>query len=151
MQLLHGASCLDDAEGNRSYKIGTCRSQWRLMREVPITFIPTPHQVDALLHFRPLLDPASEACQTHLGEFLETAYANDFVLDFDWSAWITEHKRYEDLEGVSSAPLEDVVRLFTVHLRQDRFCGGHLSWALSSGYLFALLNRLQQLRKEGVC
>lgn len=121
------------------------------MREAPTTFIPTPQQVDALLRFLPLLDPANEARHAHLGEFLETAYANDFVVDFDWPEWIREHKHYEDLDAVPTAPLEDVVRLFTVHLRQDRFCGGHLSWALSSGHLYALLIRLQQLRKEGAC
>ena len=37
-------------------------------------------------------------------------------------------------------------KLFTTHVRKERFCDGHLAEILRSGHLAQLLRRLQEIR-----
>lgn len=72
-----------------------------------------------------------------------------FVVAFDLPAWRAEAERYrDDPEALARAPLVDVCRLITMHLRTDRFVGGHFASAVASGQIAALLRRLRALRDE---
>jgi len=79
--------------------------------------------------------------------FTKACYENGFVQpSFDWAAWAREARRYmADPALVASARLETCIKLITAHLRNERFCDGHLHSVFESGHLTAILRRLNQL------
>ena len=59
--------------------------------------------------------------------FHKCAYEYGWVLsDFDWTAWDEGRRFVDDPQALESASLEDIERFLTAHLRQERFCEGHL-------------------------
>jgi len=80
--------------------------------------------------------------------FLDAVYAHGFVRPFDWSSWGAQARAFfDDPERLSRADLCDVVRLLTYHVRQDRFCDGHLSEMIRCGHVAAILRRLARIRE----
>jgi hypothetical protein len=79
--------------------------------------------------------------------FTKACYENGFVQpSFDWPAWAREARRYmADPALVASARLETCIKLITAHLRNERFCDGHLHSVFESGHLTTILRRLNQL------
>lgn len=67
------------------------------------------------------------------------------LLAFDWSSWRNEAERFFVPEVVREASLDDVRRLLTLHVRQERFVEGHLAEMIARGHISALLRRLQTL------
>jgi hypothetical protein len=67
------------------------------------------------------------------------------VRGFDWPSWREEAMRFEDPEVIRTASLDDVRRLFTMHVRQDRFFGGYFADVTNRGHISALLRRLVEL------
>jgi hypothetical protein len=49
---------------------------------------------------------------------------------------------------MSKAPLEVVVKLFTLHVRADRFNEGNLAHALDQGWIAQLLRSLKDFDQE---
>jgi hypothetical protein len=79
-------------------------------------------------------------------EFMKACYENGFVQSFDWPAWGREARRYMgDRALVRSARLATCIKLITAHLRDERFCDGHLQDVLMSGHITGILRRLEQL------
>ncbi|HEY5071510.1 MAG TPA: DUF6508 domain-containing protein [Caulobacteraceae bacterium] len=81
--------------------------------------------------------------------FVETAYAHAWVLKgFDWAAWAqsAEAKALRDDEtAVRSATPEQLARLLTVCIRQDRFVDGALMDAFDSGLIPRIVQRAAAL------
>ena len=84
--------------------------------------------------------------------FLEVAYRDDWVRpDFDWMAWeeTPEAVRLRDDRGaLQQATVLDLARFLTVVIRSERFDEGALAEALESGLVTAVLQRIEQLRRE---
>lgn len=75
-------------------------------------------------------------------------YENNFVQSFDWGAWQPEaDKIFRDPELLQNADLETCCKLITLHVRQDRFSGGHFGVMVENGHIAAILRRLAVLRR----
>ncbi len=85
-------------------------------------------------------------------EFIETAYDLEWVrLDFDWPKWKQTSEAIQlrdDARALSRATPEQLSRLLTVVIRQDRYCEGELECAFESGLLTAICRRAAQLESE---
>ncbi len=80
---------------------------------------------------------------------IEALYDNHIILpQFDWGAWRAEAERYQDPAAVAVAPLLEVRRLLTLHVRADRFSEGHFSAMVRSGHIAAVLRRLGTIATE---
>lgn len=76
-------------------------------------------------------------------EFYRDLYLHHFIVDFDWPSW--QHvaiEYYQNPERITTADLKTIRRLFTVHIKKDRFCEGHLLSVLESGHITMMLQRL---------
>ena len=82
--------------------------------------------------------------------FVETAYEDGWVSpEVDWPAWKeTEEARRlrDDPSAIGTATVEQLQKLLTTVIRQDRFVEGALATAFDSGLLTAVLRRVEQLR-----
>ncbi len=67
------------------------------------------------------------------------------VFGFDWTSWQDDAQRFLDPGVVHTASLDDVRRLLTLHVRQDRFVEGHFAEMISRGHVAVLLRRLGKL------
>jgi hypothetical protein len=72
--------------------------------------------------------------------FLSTLYHEDVLVDFDWSNWqkgnaILENKQF-DLTALS---LLEFRKLFTLIVRQDRFCEGLIHQCIKDGMVLKSL------------
>jgi len=83
-------------------------------------------------------------------EFCHALYDHGWVTsEFDWTKWTNSAKRYlESPEMIDSADGTTIQKLLTTHVRQDRFCEGHLAVMFKNGHIVALLRRLREIRKE---
>jgi len=122
-----------------------------------------PEYVEQLLSLIPALeDPdekhselwTKEGCfptivnSRQLGQLVELAHDSNLVYPFNWQAWPEEAARYcNDPTLLSSADLSTIRKLLTVHVRKDRFCGGHLAAMVEEGHLIAILYRLRELMR----
>lgn len=76
--------------------------------------------------------------------FQRTVYESHFIIPFDWGEWIgTEEARIlrDSPDALSSATAEQLAKLLTVFIRQDRFVEGALLEAFDTGILVAVLRR----------
>jgi hypothetical protein len=79
-------------------------------------------------------------------------YDNNFVQPFDWGQWqSTAEKIFHDPKRLSKASLSTCVKLITLHVRKDRFCGGHFGEMVRCGHIMAILRRLETLRATLKC
>lgn len=84
-------------------------------------------------------------------EFYRDLYLHHFIVDFDWPSW--QHVAigyYQNPELIKTADFHTLRRLFTLHIRKDRFCEGHLLSILESGHITAMLRRLAAIHKAMV-
>lgn len=84
--------------------------------------------------------------------FVRAAHDLEWVRhDFDWPKWMqtTEARRLRDKEdALASATSDQLARLLTVVIRQERFCEGSLASAYDSGLLTGILRRAAALESE---
>lgn len=120
--------------------------------------LPSPADIDAVLALLPDLERPefSSARRPWFGgdpevrRIHETLYRHGFILGFDWPSWRAEAERYQrEPDALARAPLVDLCKLLTSHVRLDRFVGGHFESVVQSGQLAAILRRLQAIREEG--
>ena len=80
-------------------------------------------------------------------EFQQILYANDWVTPkVDWVEWQDVAEEYVDSpEKIKSADVVTVQKLFTTHVRKDRFCEGHLASMFENGHIVELLRRLKEI------
>ena len=85
-------------------------------------------------------------------EFMHAAYDLGWVCpDFDWVHWKQTSEAIQlrdDARALSRATPEQLSRLLTVVIRQERYCEGELADAFESGLLTAICRRAAQLVSE---
>lgn len=130
-------------------------------RDIPEIGLP---QLDAVLKFLPIFEqpgyvfgewhnPAGKfpyySMSPEVSDFIQTLYAQEIIISFDWPSWQEEAARYLSHPGaVGQADLLTLRKLLTLHVRQDRFVEGHLAHMLKDGHITALLRRLNKIREE---
>ena len=79
------------------------------------------------------------------GSFEQKAYDLGWIMpDFDWGAWKQTAEAIslrDDARVLARATPEQLERLLTMCIRQDRFCEGALEVAFKSGLLTRILER----------
>jgi hypothetical protein len=128
----------------------------------------TKENIDNLLKYLPLFEEKAnkfyvEAPQDKPGvvvlpfylltgiglKFYEDLYKEGFVTKFRWMNWIAEAGEYSaNDEKLSKADIMDIRRLFTIIVRQDRYCEGLLEEVIESGLVLKILRRLKEIREE---
>ena len=82
-------------------------------------------------------------------ELMDALNENHFVQPFDWGKWEpTAQKIQEEPNRLSKATLNTCIKLMTLHVRMDRFVGGHFGSIVKEGHIVAILRRLAELRKS---
>lgn len=64
---------------------------------------------------------------------------------FDWGKWNAQAESFRDPATLATATLLDLRKLFTYHVRKDRFVEGHYAGTIADGHMAALLRRLREL------
>ncbi len=85
-----------------------------------------------------------------MSRFVQTAYEDGWVSpEVDWPSWMEtkEARRLrDDPTAISDASVEQLQKLLTTLIRQDRFVTGALAGAFEAGMLTAVVRRAEQLR-----
>ena len=83
---------------------------------------------------------------------MQAAYDCGWVLsDFDWGSWAETAEAtvlYEDRSALKNASPEQLAKLLTWQIRNDRFSEGSLSKSFDSGLLVGILGRAEAMRAE---
>jgi hypothetical protein len=114
---------------------------------------PAPAEWDERLRglaaLLPLFNGPGSDADAAINALNEAAYRLGWVLtDFDWSKWAHGPEcqtLVTNPANVASAGPLTLARLLTAHLRQDRFCEGHLLGAFEDGHLTAIVRRAADL------
>ncbi|MHC4280940.1 MAG: DUF6508 domain-containing protein [Planctomycetota bacterium] len=77
--------------------------------------------------------------------FKHTLYNEGFIFPFDWGSWHYGKKLSRNPDLIKKANLLTLRKLITAHVRQDRFCEGHLACVFKSGLIVKILERLQEI------
>ncbi len=85
-----------------------------------------------------------------VSKFLSTLYDEGFIYPFDWGGWNYGVKLSRNPELLQKANLLTLRKIITAHIRQDRFCEGHLASVFKNGLVVCFLKRLQQLYSGNV-
>ncbi|PQO27596.1 hypothetical protein C5Y96_18895 [Blastopirellula marina] len=126
---------------------------------------PTIEQIDAILPYLDHFEQDGFVAGTHekdsatgypyfrrsdiVQDFVQALYDNDWVTPkFDWTEWKDSELYIKHPESLRSVDSITVVKLFTTHVRGDRFCEGHLAAMFESGHILAILQRLREIREE---
>ena len=82
-------------------------------------------------------------------DFLAVAHATGWIEPFDWVAWKGRAEALvADPELLADADATTLGKLLTTHVRQERFCDGHISAMVGCGHFEALGGRLAALFDE---
>jgi hypothetical protein len=81
--------------------------------------------------------------------FIQTLYDTDWMADFDWGPWQGSARKYfDDPKKIERAKVGTIQKLLITHVREDRFCEGHLAEMIECGHIVALLRRLKVIREK---
>jgi hypothetical protein len=83
--------------------------------------------------------------------FIECAYESGWVKPFDWPDWLQTPEAQNlanNPEAIAAATHDQLTKVLTVLVRQDRFDQGALQSAYESGLLAAIVQRAQALLDE---
>ncbi len=79
-------------------------------------------------------------------QFITSIYEENFVISFDWPACLnTAHHFVTNPELLALPDISTLQKLFTTHVRQERFCSGHWAQMIENGHFLAIFNRLQAI------
>ncbi|REK17990.1 MAG: hypothetical protein DWQ37_05570 [Planctomycetota bacterium] len=123
----------------------------------------TPQQIDAILPYLDAFERMGFTCgqwpdsgedliphfehSDPVDRFVQALYDNGWIEPFDWTEWTDTAKQLIDSPNrLASADATTIRRLLTTHVRQDRFCEGHLAAMFESGHIVAALRRLRDIR-----
>ena len=123
----------------------------------------TSAEIDAILSFLPIFEtegfrfgdwktPDGELPWYQTSEealrFIQSLYDNGWVVSFDWPEWTEIAGMYvKDAHKLDEADLNTIRRLLTTHVRQEKFCEGHMAQVFECGHLVAILRRLKAMRE----
>jgi glyoxylase-like metal-dependent hydrolase (beta-lactamase superfamily II) len=108
-------------------------------------------KAEAVLRHLPDLkaDPAGFLAGSEFGDFYEALYDAGLIVEFDWEQWTDRAQEFVECPDlIRDADLDTLRRLLTTHVRNDRFCDGHLRSMVLSGHIVAILARLQALVED---
>ena len=84
-----------------------------------------------------------------VSEFIKTLNKNNFVQFYNWTAWQDQAKKYVDNPDlIEEVDLDIIHKLFTTHVRADRFSSGHFGKMIDDGQILKLLKQLQKISIE---
>ncbi|HMB91991.1 MAG TPA: DUF6508 domain-containing protein [Rhodothermales bacterium] len=120
-------------------------------------YTPAQEELDAVLAFLPIFEqegytatrPSASGWpidKDEVVQFVQTLSRTRMVFPFDWPAWKEARQLYDDPDLLAQADLLTLRKLFTTHIRTDRFNEGHLAHVIENGHIAAMLHRLQVLR-----
>lgn len=126
---------------------------------------PSPEDIDAILHFFTAIDAPDFSAGTWapteadklphfihsdtLEALIAALFEHHWIYDFDWPAWQPVADRYIQSPALlSDAGLGTLRKIFTTHVRRDRFVEGHLASLTAQGHLKAIFHRLKALREQ---
>jgi len=85
-------------------------------------------------------------------EFVRALYDHEWIVaGFDWPTWSRSREAemlYGDRDAISSASPQQLAKLITFLVRQDRFCEGFLAEAFETGLVSAICERANALRHK---
>ena len=104
--------------------------------------------IDKVLKYLSIFEK-KEYRNKEVNEFVETLYEEGFIIPFDWPDWQSQAEQfYSKPELLNDADIVTLQKLFTTHVRKDRFCEGHLNCVLEDGHITAILRQLKDIRKK---
>ncbi len=77
--------------------------------------------------------------------FVNECYEQKVIYPFDWPAFTQAAEKLIEPGGIESASVDDLRRLLTTIVRQDRFNGGLLEEMAQNGVLVRMLERIDVL------
>lgn len=81
--------------------------------------------------------------------FIRACGENGWLQPYEWMAWVSEADRYFRAPAtLSTAGVETIQKLLTLHIRRDRFYEGHLAAMIEAGHIAAILRRLAEIRSQ---
>ena len=85
-----------------------------------------------------------------VSDFVTFMYANDLVMNFNWSAWDEGREWYkkDDDSKYETLDIPTALKLLTAVIRNDRFSDGALVGAFESGAFPKIINRLVELGRK---
>ena len=122
-------------------------------------YAPTLQELDAVLAFLRIFEQEGYQATRSTGsgwpvltqevrQFIQTLSHTRMVFPFDWPAWKEAKHLYDNPTLLAKADLLTLRKLFTTHVRTNRFSEGHLAHVIENGHIAAMLRRLQTLRDE---
>jgi hypothetical protein len=125
--------------------------------------MPTTDQIDATLPFLDRFEAAGFSAgswkmpegqmpwfsfEDVVMEFHKALYDHGWVTPaFNWTEWQRSAQEFVDSpQKVERADDATISKLFTTHVRVDRFCEGHLAAMFENSHVVALLRRLKAIR-----
>ncbi|MBP2132694.1 hypothetical protein J2128_000615 [Methanomicrobium sp. W14] len=79
-------------------------------------------------------------------EFTKTLYYNNWLINTRWQDWTSEAEFYfGNPDRISTAGIETLRRILTVHVRIDRLFPGEIADLISRGYILLILERINEL------
>lgn len=83
-----------------------------------------------------------------VSEFVTFMYANDLVVNFNWSAWSEGREWFKssDASKYDTLDVPTALKLLTAVIRNDRFSDGALVSSFESGDFPKIISRLIELR-----
>lgn len=81
-------------------------------------------------------------------DFIDMVHKENWVEPFDWGAWVKTDEGKSLVENPSAlkgATIDQLSKVITAYVRQDRFCEGVLLEAFRSGYFYHVALRAQKL------
>ena len=107
-------------------------------------WVHPPARADGVLEF-PYF-----AFSTEASDFIRTCYEVGWVQEFDWPGWKSSPEAIQLRDcpaAIEEASPDQLGRLLTVLIRQDRFVEGALNGAFESGFLVRILQRIASLAR----
>jgi hypothetical protein len=84
-----------------------------------------------------------------LETFSAVLHGTGFIYPFDWmKAFRGKEQKVMNGGEIASATLYGLRRIFTYHIRAERFCEGHMAEITRTGTLAFMLARLQGLQRK---
>ena len=82
-------------------------------------------------------------------EFIDVLRANNLVQSIVWTKLEKEVKKYIDYPDlIERADIDVVVKLFTYHIRKERYKKGHIAEMIEKGQFRKLLTRLKYFKQD---
>jgi hypothetical protein len=81
--------------------------------------------------------------------FMNSCYNEGFIYSYDWAEY---SKKAKEIEGrkpsYDGASLFELCKILTGHMRNERFCDGHIASIIEDGTMIALLESLEQIYRK---